>query len=211
MSSDRPPSVEPFAELLAQARRGQSAAMGQLLEVQRAHLVEMARRRIPQPLQARMAPSDAVQVTLMSAHRHFNQFRGDSPAEFSEWLLVILLNTIRDFLRAAAGRRKQHVNRVISLDALPAETRGVACQCRGRSGCDLLIEQETTAVMRRCVELLPEPYRQVLKLRFADDRGFAEIGSLLGISPAAARKMRSRAVQAIAALMQTYGIIEEGN
>jgi RNA polymerase sigma-70 factor (ECF subfamily) len=211
MSSDRPePSAEPFAELLAQARSGQSAAMGQLMQLQREHLLEMARRRIPPSVQGRLAPSDAVQVALMSAHRHFEQFRGHSAGEFSEWLWSILVNTIRDFLRATEGRRREHAGREVSLGCLPAQARTVRCPNGGRSVCDALIERETRESLRRCVELLPDEYRQILQMRFEDERGFEEISAALGISPQAALKMRRRAVEAVADMMRTYGVIDAG-
>jgi RNA polymerase sigma-70 factor (ECF subfamily) len=209
MSAPRPASpAGSFADLLARARLGQSAAMGELLELHREHLLERARERMPQRLQGRMGPSDAVQVALMSAHQHFEQFRGDSPGEFSEWLWAILLNTIRDFVRAAEGRWKQHLRREVPLDDLPVETRNAACHCPGRSGCDVLIHEETTEGIRRCVEVLPETYRRVLRLRFDDELGFEEIGAELGISAAAARKMRLRALRAVAELMRMFSIIE---
>jgi RNA polymerase sigma-70 factor (ECF subfamily) len=214
MSSDRPePCAEPFAQLLARARSGHSAAMGQLMQIQREHLLEIARQRIPPALQGRLAPSDAVQVALLAAHRHFEQFHGHSEGEFSEWLWSILVNTIRDFLRATEGRRREHAGREVSLAALPPQARiirPVRCREGGQSVCDALIDQETRESLRRCVELLPDEYRQVLQMRFEDARGFEEIGAALGISPQAALKMRRRAVEAVADMMRTYGVIEEG-
>jgi RNA polymerase sigma-70 factor (ECF subfamily) len=183
--------------------------MGELLEVHREHLLEIARERIPQRLQGRMGPSDAVQVALMLAHRHFEQFRGVSPGEFSDWLWTILLNTIRDFIRAAEGRQQQHVRREIALDDLPPEARTAACHCRDLSGYDLLIHEETTGGVRRCVDLLPESYRRVLRLRFDDDLGFEAIGGELGISAQAARKLRLRALRAVRDLIRTFRVIEE--
>jgi DNA-directed RNA polymerase specialized sigma subunit len=60
------------------------------------------------------------------------------------------------------------------------------------------------------VDLLPESYRRVLRLRFDDDLGFEAIGCELGISPQAARKLRLRALRAIKDLIRTFRIIEEG-
>jgi RNA polymerase sigma-70 factor (ECF subfamily) len=210
MSTDHTTSPAPSsAELLAQAQRGELTAMGELMELEREYLLEMARRRIPASLQGRMSPSDAVQETLLSAHQHFEQFHGASPQEFSVWLWTILLNTIRDFVSDFQESRKRQSSREVPLDTVPAAKRGAALQVQGLSACDLLIEQETREAMLRSIGLLPETYQQVLGLRLNDDLRFEAVGAALGISAAAARKLHRRALDAAGALMRAHSIIEK--
>jgi RNA polymerase sigma-70 factor (ECF subfamily) len=204
-----PSSTPPFADMLARAREGSVATMGQLLEIHREHLLALAHHRIPRDLNPKMQPSDAVQVTLMSAHLHFEQFRGGSAEEFSEWLLTILLNTIRDFVRSFKGCQKQLASREVPLDAALPAAEAAFCRHRSPSACDRLIEQEEHATFRRCLELLPEAYRQVLRLRFDDDLGFQEIGAKLGVTAEAARKLRTRALRALSKLLRAHRIIDD--
>jgi DNA-directed RNA polymerase specialized sigma24 family protein len=53
-------------------------------------------------------------------------------------------------------------------------------------------------------------YRQVLQLRFDDDLGFAEIGTMLGMSAEAARKRGGRALADLRDLLLAAGISDEG-
>jgi RNA polymerase sigma-70 factor (ECF subfamily) len=208
VSSDRSSaSAEPFTDLLARARQGDSPAMGELFELQRGHLLAIARQRMPPLLRERMHPSDAVQTTLMSAHRHFEQFRGESADEFSDWLWSILGNTIRDFLRATRGRGKARRKPEIPLDEVPAETQ--ATLCRARSICDALIEKEQRDILQRCVALLPEHYQKVLRLHVREQQTFSQIGYAFGTSANAAWMKYRRAVEAVAEIMRAYPAVDE--
>jgi RNA polymerase sigma-70 factor (ECF subfamily) len=211
MSSTEAPSQldDRFADLLSQARHGDSRAMGQLLELPRAHLLAIARRQIPRQHHPWMAPSDAVQVTLTSANSHFEQFRGASGIEFFEWLRTILVNTVRDFLRVAEGRRKQRPHRTVTLEGLAEEASLARHLDDSRSVCDRLIDQEVRASIRRCIEVLPEHYRRVLHLRYDEAHRFAEIAAEMGTTFHAVIKLRRRAIEALRELLRAYGIVDE--
>ena len=51
------------------------------------------------------------------------------------------------------------------------------------------------AVVERILARLPEDYRRVIVLRIREARSFAEIAGLMGRSPAAVRKLLSRALE----------------
>ena len=59
----------------------------------------------------------------------------------------------------------------------------------------LAIEAEQVVALRRALERLPEDCRRVVVLRFEKGRSFEEIGLLTDRSPAAARKVWSRAME----------------
>jgi DNA-directed RNA polymerase specialized sigma24 family protein len=71
-------SEERFADSLAQSHLGQSGALGELLELHRQTLLNLARRRIPKEIRGRLGDDDAVQMAFVRAVRHFEQFRGIS-------------------------------------------------------------------------------------------------------------------------------------
>src|SRR5476651_1941264 len=76
--------------LLAQAKKGDDAALGQLLELYRAYLALLARLQIGTRLQVKADAEDLVQETFLKAHRDFAQFRGSSEKEWVGWLRQIL-------------------------------------------------------------------------------------------------------------------------
>lgn len=200
-------AVEDFNQVLERARSGCTEHTGQLLERYRDPLHENARVRIPRSLCARITPSDMVQEALAAAYKHFDQFRGSSPKEFGAWLSIILLNTVHNFVRAYGLRKKRQASREVPLDAISPATR-VAARWSMSSACDRLISQEEHTAVNRCIELLPEVYRQVLRLRYHDDLTFRQIGATLGVSPEAARKLRDRALLALADRLHA-GIVSE--
>ena len=57
--------------------------------------------------------------------------------------------------------------------------------------------REQAEAIRRAVERLPDDYRRVIVLRYQEERGFEEIGDLLGLTANAARKLLLRAVERV--------------
>jgi RNA polymerase sigma-70 factor (ECF subfamily) len=85
----------------------------------------------------------------------------------------------------------------------PSEQRqpGVAADTPSPSARAAANEQE--AALQRALERLPEDYRRVIALRHQEGRSFEEIGPLLGRTPAAARKLWSRAVERLQQELET--------
>ncbi len=111
------PSDPNLELLLVQARAGDQAALGRLLELYRNYLRLMARSLIHQPLQVRLDSSDLVQETFLKAHREFRQFVGSGERELVSWLRQILVRTLSNQVKHhRAGGRDQR--RQESLDVL---------------------------------------------------------------------------------------------
>src|SRR5262245_58886234 len=76
--------------LLQDARAGNAATLGQLLESYRRYLALLARVQIGQRLQGKVDASDLVQETFLEAHRNFSRFQGASEGQLVRWLRQIL-------------------------------------------------------------------------------------------------------------------------
>ena len=86
---------EPWPErLIAEARRGDEAARGRLLELYRNYLRLVARSLIGGALRIKLDPSDLVQETFLKAHRDFGQFAGGTERELVAWLRRILARSL---------------------------------------------------------------------------------------------------------------------
>ena len=87
------------AGLLAQARTGDNAVLGELLQSYHNYLRLLARIEIGRRLQGKIDASDIVQETFLDAHRHFPGFRGEVEAQFVQWLRAILAGTLANVVR----------------------------------------------------------------------------------------------------------------
>jgi DNA-directed RNA polymerase specialized sigma24 family protein len=63
----------------------------------------LARLQLDSRLQAKLDASDVVQQTLLQAHEHRAQFRGESEAELAGWLRTILGNVLAAAIRRFAA------------------------------------------------------------------------------------------------------------
>src|SRR5437588_12014181 len=96
-------------ELLQEARAGDAATLGRLLELYRRYLALPARGQIGQRLQGKVDASDLVQETFLEAHRNFARFRGTSEAELVQWLRKILAANLADLFRRYLGTQGRDV------------------------------------------------------------------------------------------------------
>jgi RNA polymerase sigma-70 factor (ECF subfamily) len=71
------------------------------VEEYREYLLVLARLHRHVLLEARIDPSDIVQMTLLKAHQRREQFRGNSGREQAAWMRQILTNTMIDAVRKA--------------------------------------------------------------------------------------------------------------
>src|SRR5438105_7698834 len=101
-------TAEP-GRLLLEARDGDAAKLGRLLEVYRRYLALLARVQIGKRLQGKVDASDIVQETFLDAHRNFAGFRGGSEGEFVQWLRQILAGNLTDLLRRYLGTQGRDV------------------------------------------------------------------------------------------------------
>src|SRR5436305_2472459 len=95
--------------LLQEARGGDAAAVGRLLEQYQRYLALLARVQIGQRLQGKVDAADLVQETFLEASRGFIRFRGTTEAELLRWLRQILATRLADLLRRYLGTQGRDV------------------------------------------------------------------------------------------------------
>ena len=100
----------------------------------RGFLSILARAAISQHWDRRFDASDLVQETLLHAHRHRDQIRGQSPGEIAAWLRAILGRNIAQAMRDNQ-RKRRDLRREVSLEAVLAQSsvRLAACVERRES------------------------------------------------------------------------------
>ena len=190
--------------LLAQARAGDGAALGQLFELYRNYLRLIARPMIEGALKLKLDASDLVQETFLKAHRQFADFAGRDEPELMAWLRRILVRTLADQARYHRSRAR-NVRRQVSLEVLLEHAGGAAQQALADSlpsPSSLAVRRERAVLLADALEKLPADYREVFVLRNIEHIPFNEIATRLGRSPGATRVLWTRAMQRLSQLLE---------
>lgn len=133
-------------------------------------------------LQRRFDESDLVQETLLRAHVHLEQFRGQSEPELVKWLQEILANVLTDEVRKARAQKRdvaqeQSLQLAVAesaarLDAWLAADQSLPSQQAER--------QELLLRLAAAVEQLPADQREVIIQRDLQGSPVAQIAEQLG-------------------------------
>src|ERR1700722_16014892 len=104
------PDLPETQELLAQAQRGEAAAVERLLTTHREPLRRMIGLRLDPALAARIDASDVVQDVLLEAHRRLSDYLRNPVMPFQLWLRHIAKDHLID------AHRRHRVAQRRSLD-----------------------------------------------------------------------------------------------
>jgi RNA polymerase sigma-70 factor (ECF subfamily) len=192
-------------ELLRDARAGDGAAVGRLLEQYRRYLALLARVQIGQRLQGKADASDLVQETFLEAHRNFPRFEGASEPQFVRWLRQILAAKLADLLRRYLGAQARDVR--LEREIEDAFDRSSVLLDRGlvspvSSPSQQAARREQAVLLADALAELPDAYREVLVLRHLEGHTFPEVARRMGRSLDSVEKLWLRA---LAKLRQQLG------
>jgi RNA polymerase sigma-70 factor (ECF subfamily) len=183
------------ATLLEGLRRGDAAAFETLVRQYSGRLLATARRM----LRSEEDAHDVVQESFASAFKSMGTFAGD--AQLSTWLHRIVVNAALMKLRSRRRRPEESIEELLpdfdDRGRFSDEPSGWTATA------DTLLEQrETRALVRRCIDRLPETYRTVLLLRDIEELDTDEAAQLLEVSANAVKVRLHRARQALRTLLE---------
>jgi RNA polymerase sigma-70 factor (ECF subfamily) len=184
-------------ELLDQARVGDEAALGRLLEGYRRYLTLLARYQLSRRLQAKLDASDLVQDAFLGAYRDFRQFRGENEKALTAWLRQILANVLANAVRHYEGTQQRDVRLEKRLeDQLDQSSVAMAQALMAAyiSPSQQATRRELGVVLNEAVESLPEAERELLLLHYFDGLTFALAAERMGRTLTAVKKLWPRAL-----------------
>lgn len=129
---------------------------------------------------------DVTQEIFIAALKSLSSFRGD--AKFSTWLRTLTNHKVAEFYRRRS--RKQEPRLAPLSDAMAQVTGGTSQSLEER------------IFLQRALQNLPENYREVILLRFAEDLQFNEIADLTNQNLEAVKSLFRRAIIALRAHME---------
>lgn len=183
--------------LLAELRQGGEAAFEKLVRSHGGKLLATARRIVGNEEDA----AEAVQDAFLSAFKALGEFGGQS--KLSTWLHRIVINAALQKLR----RRQRKPERLID-DLLPKfqdDGHQVEPADVWQQPSEVILQrQETQALVRQAIDMLPENYRTVLVLRDIEEVDTEETARLLGVTIAVVKTRLHRARQALRTLLDPH-------
>lgn len=182
--------------LLARLRAGDEAAYEALVREQGPRMLRVIRRFLHHENDAQ----DALQDAFLSAFRGLAEFQGE--ARLSTWLHRIAVNAALMKLRKAKRTDERSIE-----DLLPRfldDGHAVEPVVAWTEDDATLERQETRALVREQITMLPETYRTVLLLRDIEGLDTEETARLLGVTPNAVKIRLHRARQALRTLLDPH-------
>jgi RNA polymerase sigma-70 factor (ECF subfamily) len=182
-------------KLLDALRAGDEQAFEAMVRTFGGRLLAVARRYTKNEEDAR----DVVQSAYLNAFRALPSFEGS--CLLSTWLHRIVVNTA--LMRLRSRRRKPEESIEDLLPAYLEDGHHVEQFSDWSAPADQLLErQETRALVRACIEQLPDQYRTVLLLRDVEQLSTQEAADMLRLTPTAVKVRLHRARQALSTLLR---------
>jgi RNA polymerase sigma-70 factor, ECF subfamily len=185
------------ADLLAQARGGDRAALDRLFALCRNYLGVVARAHVEGRPRTKVDASDLVQQTLLEAYRAFGQFRGATEAEWLAWLRRILSHNAADFVRRYRDTAKRRADREAGLNLPDDSAAGGPPQPAdtGESPSQQFMRKERELVIADALTRLGPDHQEVITLRNLQRLPFDEVARQMNRSRPAVQMLWMRAIQ----------------
>lgn len=177
-----------FVELIARAQEGDEGAFEELYNEYFTQLYRYVLVRVGSSEEA----DDITQLVFVKFYKNLQNWhdQGYSP---SAYLYTIARSVIADYFRTKArkGKKIESSDEVLEIIADPSQNLQAG-----------VISNEEKANLYSALQQLPENYQEALLLRYIEDLPSKEIADIIGKSDAATRKLLSRAVAALAEIME---------
>jgi RNA polymerase sigma-70 factor, ECF subfamily len=159
------PGIAEPTEAIARARAGDTQAWGELYHDYAPAIFRFCRRALP----TREDAEDATMEIFMKLRGKLNQY--DTSRPFSSWLYKVSANHCWDTLR----RRK------LRQDKETEDTDSIPLEHPDPNQLDRLIEQRSSAEVRKALGTLGKRARMALVMRYYSDMSYDEIADALGV------------------------------
>ena len=164
-------------KLVVRVQKGDKAAFDLLVRKYQHKVAKLVARFV----RDRGEIEDVTQEVFIAALRSLGTFRGE--ARFSTWLRTLTNHKVAEYYRKRSRKKE-----TMQIDLIHAEKQG------DHTSASLWEER---IALRRALLTLPEQYREVILLRFAEGLQFSTIASVLKQNPEATKSLFRRAMSAL--------------
>jgi RNA polymerase sigma-70 factor (ECF subfamily) len=192
--------LDGFAAIIAAARGGCQKSFDLLFADCFEYLRAAAAADMPVGLNAKVSPRDLAQDSLIEAHAKLTAFHGSSRAELRAWLRGFLAHNMQKTARHFFGTQMRNAAREVRLEPdSRAEHHGVIDGGILTPSTQFAADEEEQRIAAALAHL-SDDYRQTILLR-SEGLSFAEIGERCGGTEEAVRKLWTRGLVRLRALL----------
>lgn len=155
-------------------------------EVEPASLLLVIERRLGAALKGLLAPEDVLQEALLMAWRDRRSFEWRGLRSFRAWLLTIIDHRIARAAERQAAAKRAAPGRSLTSDGdtvLPESDYPAGSTTPSR----VAMYREQAETLRQALDGLPEEHREIVRLRYFEQRTLEEIAATLGLGVSAVR------------------------
>ncbi len=178
---------------LEQARQGDKAAFGKLIEAYQTPVFNLAYRMLNNAREA----EEAAQEAFIRAYTRLDSY--DPSRKFSTWLLSITSNYCIDLIRKRRAL-------LLSIDEPLPPHPALMADGNERPEAQVMIGEQQQMVQSLLAEL-PEEYREAVVLRYWHDLSYEEIAEIMDTTVSAIKSRLFRARRQMAEIGMEWGIV----
>lgn len=170
----------PENDLIARCRRGESPAWEELFDQ---HYPAVGRYVFQlSPDFSREDVEEICQEVFLAVVKNLNSFQGAS--SFRTWAFRIAANKARDALERRQAAKRGGGQAPISLQSADPETGCAPDPPSSAPGPDqLLVRREEAAFLRRALDVLGGPCRDLIELRYFGEQSYEELAEAFEMNP----------------------------
>jgi RNA polymerase sigma-70 factor (ECF subfamily) len=180
---------------------GDRAALDGLLATYYPRLAAHIAPKLPADLRGTLTVEDVLQEAFLDVFQTIADARADCGKSFYSWLVAIVEHQMLDLIRAARAAQRgggwspvhaQSSSILALLEQVAVTTRTPSSSAAGH---------EAILAIQSALELLPEDYRRVVRLRYIEELTVAETAARMKRTEAAVEMLCHRALKQLATLM----------
>lgn len=181
--------------LLERARAGEAEAWDELFDLHYAAAGRFVFQLAPDF--TREDVEEVCQETFLTVIKSIHSFRGG--CQFQTWLFRIAINKSRDYREKQRAAKRGGGRQPLSLDAEDPET-GLKIDPPGdQAGPDgVALNGENAALIGHALEMLGDPCREIIELRYFGDLSYDEISTTLELNPKTVSSRLSKCLDKLA-------------
>lgn len=185
-----------FPELLTSARGGDMAALNLLLDRYWLSLRSLVERRFSARPGRGVELSDVMQETAIYVSERIDQFVGETEKEWLAWLGQVFDHRLIDGLRKGQAKKRDR-RRETTMDAPLGDAATPLKQQLAAQQSSPSQQANRNEQILLAIAAVPQPYREVVRLRNIEGHSLEEIATLLECTPANAAIYLDRGLRAL--------------